>query len=79
MENATRFSHEELTRAFNAVTDQDDWRGPISAWVNGEAVLLVVEAVKFFTATVPTVELNQQTMQYLISSVGYRMGPAGDH
>ena len=69
----------QLEKAFKAVQNPNDWKAPISAAVKGEAVNLVVEAVKHYTATVPTISLNTNSMTYLIESEGYRMGPAGDH
>ncbi|CAK0780102.1 hypothetical protein CCP4SC76_7220007 [Gammaproteobacteria bacterium] len=38
---------------------------------------MIVEAIEFFTATKPQVDLNVDTMRYRITSEGYRMGPAG--
>jgi len=73
------YTRDQLKAAFDAVCNPSDWKGSIAAMVAGEAVMPVVEAIKFFTATVPVVELNVSTMQYLITSPGYRMGPAGDH
>ncbi len=69
----------QLEKAFEAVQNPNDWKAPICAAVKGEAVNLVVEAVKYYTATVPTISLNTNSMTYLIESEGYRMGPAGDH
>ena len=72
-----RYRIDDLRAAFDAVCDPDDWKGPIGAWVPGEAVLEVSEAIRFFTATEPRVELDVKTMRYLITSEGYRAGPAG--
>lgn len=71
------YTYEQLKEAFDAVCDPQDWKAEIGAWVPGELVNVTVEAVKFFTATVPEVGLNMNTMQYAITSVGYRAGPAG--
>jgi hypothetical protein len=67
-----------LRAAFEAVSDPADWKGPIAATMPGEAVMVAVAAIEFYTATVPTVSLDVRTMTYLVESVGYRMGPAGD-
>ena len=72
-----RYRIDDLRTAFDAVCDPDDWKGPIAAWVPGEAVLTVCEAIRFFTATEPKVALDVETMRYLITSEGYRAGPAG--
>ena len=76
---ANQFTQTQLTDAFDKIKDPTDWKNPICARVNGEAVTLVVAAIQHFTATNPTVQLNQNTMDYIIESEGYRMGPAGDY
>jgi hypothetical protein len=73
------FKVADLRIAFDKVCDPKDWKGPVAAWVLGEGVLVTVAAIEFFTATNPTVNLNTETMRYLIESEGYRNGPAGDH
>jgi len=75
----SQFTQTQLTDAFNKIKDPTDWKNPICARVKGEAVTLVVAAIQHFTATDPTVQLNQNTMDYIIESEGYRMGPAGDY
>ena len=69
----------DLETAFRAVCDPDDWKAPIAAWCCGEAVLPICEAIRFYTATDPKVELDTNRMRYLVNSEGYRAGPAGDH
>jgi imidazolonepropionase len=59
-----------------AVLDQESRNG-IALAVRGEAVLTVCEAIRFFTATEPRVELDVETMRYLVTAQGYRAGPAG--
>lgn len=71
------FTRGQLHEVFNMVTDPSDWRGPISGWVPATQVVMVVEAVKFFTATNPKVSFDCITMQCLVTSEGYRNGPAG--
>lgn len=73
------FAIEDLQSAFEAVCDPSDWKKPIAATMPGEAVMLAVAAIEFMTATVPTVSLDVRSMRYLVESVGYRAGPAGDH
>jgi hypothetical protein len=73
------YTYDELQEAFSRVHNPDDWRAPILVRCKGEAVNLVVAAIKFYTATNPTVSLNTKTMDYVIESEGYRAGPAGDH
>ena len=75
------YTQDQLSQAFDAICDPADWKAPIAAWVSGEGVNLAVAAIQHFTATTPSVAacLNQAPIRYLIESVGYRMGPAGDH
>ena len=73
------YTREQLKAAFDAAADPQDWKAEIAAMVSGEMVMLVVAAIKFFTATVPEVKLHVPTMSYYITSPGYRLGPAGDH
>lgn len=73
------YTRNQLKEAFDAVSDPKDWKGPIVATMRGEAVLVVVAAIEFYTATTPRVSLDTRTMTYVVESEGYRMGPAGDH
>ena len=59
--------------------DPNDWKAPIAVSLPGEFVLIVVAAIKFYTATIPEVTLDVSTMRYTVTSIGYRAGPAGDH
>jgi hypothetical protein len=51
----------------------------IFALMPGEMVNIAVAAIKYYTATIPTVSLDTETMTYYVQSEGYRLGPAGDH
>mgnify|MGYP004133154183 FL=1 len=75
----TTYTPEQLGAIFAKIHDAQDWKAPIEAWCRGEAVLPICEAIRFFTATEPKVELDTTRMRYLITSEGYRAGPAGDH
>jgi hypothetical protein len=68
-----------LKTVFDAVCDPVDWKAPIAVMTWGENVNVIVAAIEFYTATKASVKLNVETMQYLIISIGYRAGPAGDH
>ena len=68
---------DDLQTIFDKAADPDDWKGPISVWCEGEAVFPLIAAIEFYTATVPRVNLNTDTMRYLVESEGYRDGPAG--
>ena len=79
-DDLTRYKNydiDDLRKVFDAICDPDDWRAPIAVSVSGEAVLPVVAAIEFYTATNPSVSLNVERMKYLVTSVGYRNGPAG--
>ena len=69
----------DLRKAFDKVCDPKDWKAPIAATCRGEHLLLIREAIRFMTATEPKVELDTRNMRYLVTSKGYRAGPAGDH
>ena len=69
----------DLRTTFDALCDPTNWKGPIAVWVLGEAVGITCAAIRHFTATEPTVGLNTDTMRYLVQSIGYQAGPAGDH
>lgn len=70
-------SQEELEFIFNMACDAEDWRAPIAAWCWGRDLLGICEAIRHFTATEPKVQLNVDTMRWLVTSEGYRAGPAG--
>lgn len=73
------YTEQELQKAFKSVENPDDWKDEILAAMPGECVNVVCAAIEFYTATIPTVRLDTCTMTYYVSSIGYRMGPAGDH
>ena len=68
---------DELQRAFDAVADPTDWRNPIAARVSLARRDVTLAAIEFYTATKATVAFRGRDC--LVQSVGYRMGPAGDH
>ncbi|MBZ5499079.1 MAG: hypothetical protein LAP85_21990 [Acidobacteriia bacterium] len=73
------FRVSDLRKVFNKLANPQDWRGPIAASMPGEAVLGACAAIEYCTATLPRVCLDTRTMTYVVTSEGYRMGPAGDH
>ena len=73
------YTQAQLSDAFDAVANPHDWKAPICVAVPGEHVSIVVAAIQFYTATEPTIELCISNMRYVITSEGYRNGPAGDH
>lgn len=76
----TTFTQTELETAFTLMHDPADWKAPISAMVAGEGVNLACAAIRHFTATEPTVEMDatgDSILRFRITSIGYRAGPAG--
>lgn len=71
--------HAELMRfAFDQICDKKDWRGPIEAVVPFTHAATYLDAIVFMTgADVHSERLP--TGDYLLKSVGYRMGPCGDN
>lgn len=74
--------HADLLRAaFNQVCDPADWKNPVDCIVPWASASVYTEAIAFMTATTPicrhTIVKGYDCAR--ISSVGYRMGPAGDH
>lgn len=72
---------EDLEEAFSAVADPDDWKAPIESKISIHDLPVTVAAIKFYTATVPTYRFDSEgnSGKWIIESIGYRMGPAGDH
>lgn len=70
-----------LQFAFNQICDKQDWKGPIDCLVPWEAASTYVEAIKWMTATSPECKhvIHSGQSYARLTSVGYRMGPAGDH
>lgn len=73
------YAVEDLEKVFAELRNPDDWKAPIFASMPGELVNIAVAAIKFYTATNPSVSLDVKTMTYYVQSEGYRLGPAGDH
>lgn len=71
----------QLREIFDAVSDPDDWKGPIRALIPASGHGVVDAAVEFFTATRISVTDGPEvgTGRILIEADGYRAGPAGDH
>lgn len=79
MLEAHTYSQEELEAAFNLVANPDDWKAPIYKILPnmGTDVRLIRAAICHFTATIPQIKFGYDTV--VVSSIGYRAGPAGDH
>ena len=72
----TKYTHEEMSRAFDNVKDQKHWKNPINSCVRAEDVEVTMEAIVFFTATEATLGENLNNGWYKISAPGYYRGPA---
>lgn len=68
----------DMRAMFNRITNPKDWRSPIRAWITQADLRLAERAVEYFTATELTV-VRMPEDQVPVRSIGYRMGPAGDH
>lgn len=73
------YTVEELQEIWSRIANPIDWKSPVCVKTTGDMVAPVIAAIIFFTATIPVVNLNVETMSYYITSEGYRAGPAGDH
>lgn len=71
------FTEQQLDAAFNKVADPRDWRNPIYEVVDRDVVAVTVAAIEFFTATTVRVKDLDWNDEFMVHSVGYRMGPAG--
>ena len=68
----------ELTAAFQLVANRDHWKNAISARVEADADLeLIQEAIIHFTGTVPTFE-RCPSGRVLVKAAGYYAGPCSD-
>jgi hypothetical protein len=70
-----------LQTAFNQICDEQDWKAPIDATVPWEAANVYMDAISHMTATTAKCEQVRIDGQVYarLTSIGYRMGPAGDH
>ena len=72
------YTHDEMSRAFDAVKNPEHWKNPIKSRVSAESLSLTIAAIRFFTGT--DVSIKQTgSYEFEVSSIGYRNGPAGDH
>lgn len=72
------YTAEQLREAFDKVSDPNDWKAPLCGWVHLDMLGATIAAIEFYTAT-PTKYIGRDGDYILIESVGYRLGPAGDH
>jgi len=71
------FTQSQLEAAFDKVADPADWRNSIWQVVDRDAVEVTVCAIQYFTAAAVEVKDLEWNDEFMISSPGYRMGPAG--
>lgn len=69
----------ELRAAFEEISDPEDYKGPIDAVIPASKFDLYKNAVIFFTATDFHMVRPVDSERVRVMSVGYRVGPAGDH
>ena len=70
------FTQAELEAGFNLVRDPADWKASINAEVAPKDLPVVLAAIEHMTATTATVAAGENG-RLRVTSVGYRMGPAG--
>jgi hypothetical protein len=74
------YTKEELSWAFDAVADPDDWKGAIDSVIPRAEFEKTYAAIEFYTATKATCSVYNEIHQLVrIRAAGYRAGPAGDH
>ena len=71
------YTEAQLEAAFDKVADPADWRNPIYEVVDRDAVEVTVRAIQHFTAAPVQVTDLQWNDEFMIKSLGYRLGPAG--
>lgn len=71
------FTEAQLDAAFAKVADAADWRNPIYEVVDRDEVEVTVRAIEHFTAAPVEVIDLQWADEFMVKSVGYRLGPAG--
>ena len=81
-ETGTPFTKAQLEAAFDKVVNQDelyeDWRAPIVMEViDKDDVHVTVAAIHYFTGAPVEVKDLDWNDEFMISSPGYRLGPAG--
>jgi hypothetical protein len=71
-------THSELSKAFDAIRNKEDWKAPILAVIKEENFKLYAAAVEFFTATPLTIRKSSNVAEgsLCVESIGYRAGPA---
>jgi len=74
------FTVKELSDAFDAISDPDDWKGPIDRVIPKAEFEKAYAAIEFYTATKASCSIYNEIHQLVrIRAAGYRAGPAGDH
>ena len=78
------YGHAELLKAFEKVTNPDDWRDKIDTWIPLKDWDITSAAIAYFTSTEAKEEEArtdhkgiEKDVEVRITSCGYRMGPAG--
>lgn len=70
------YRHEQLVAAFDKVKNRNHWKNPIDSFCHVVECPVVLEAIVFFTATVPTFHRVGQTPLMHVKADGYYRGPA---
>lgn len=73
------YTRKQLQDAFEQVRDPNDWKAPIDKVIGMDAAQVTMRAIEFFTATQPMMTYAKRGGKVRVQSIGYRLGPAGDH
>ena len=75
------YSVEALCAAFEKVHNKDHWKNPIHARCCSEDIMVIAEAIDFYTATRPTFTYDPKSakdpLPFVVVADGYWNGPAG--
>lgn len=70
-------THGQLSAAFDAVKNSENWKGPINTHVKAELYAIYAAAVEFFTGTPLVIQPSAHARRGFlhVKSVGYYGGP----
>lgn len=74
------YTYEQLRDAFDKTQNPNDWKAPIYATIPAGKLAVTITAITYFTLTSVTVKPDPGSQKFfVVESIGYRAGPAGDH
>lgn len=72
-------TEDALAQAFDKVHNPTDWKAPIFAKVKAEELSVTIAAIEYYTSTTVRTHKDPFSELWIVDSIGYRRGPAGDH